>query len=75
MTLEGRARVVGDDVNTDYIISSSRKRKTIDPSELAAYLLEGVSPAFAASGHRHDSACLREPGERAISLEAFVHFA
>ena len=47
--MEGRTRVFGDDVNTDYIISSSRKRKTIDPSALAPYLLEGVSPAFAAS--------------------------
>jgi 3-isopropylmalate/(R)-2-methylmalate dehydratase small subunit len=47
--VNGRARVFGDDVNTDYIISSSRKRKTIDPSALAPYLLEGVSSAFAAS--------------------------
>ena len=45
----GQARVFGDDVNTDYIISSSRKRKTVDPDQLAPYLLEGVSPAFAAS--------------------------
>ena len=49
MTIQGRARVFGDDVNTDYIISSSRKRATIDPKELAPYLLEGVSPQFAAS--------------------------
>ena len=49
MTIHGRARVLGDDVNTDYIISSSRKRATIDPKQLAPYLLEGVSPAFAAS--------------------------
>jgi 3-isopropylmalate/(R)-2-methylmalate dehydratase small subunit len=49
MTIHGRARVLGDDVNTDYIISSSRKRGTIDPKQLAPYLLEGVSPEFAAS--------------------------
>ena len=49
VTIHGRARVLGDAVNTDYIISSSRKRATIDPKQLAPYLLEGVSPAFAAS--------------------------
>jgi 3-isopropylmalate/(R)-2-methylmalate dehydratase small subunit len=49
MTVHGRGRVLGDDVNTDYIISSSRKRATIDPRQLAPYLLEGISPAFAQS--------------------------
>lgn len=49
MTVQGRARVLGDDVNSDYIISSSRKRATIDPRQLAPYLLEGVSPEFTAS--------------------------
>jgi 3-isopropylmalate/(R)-2-methylmalate dehydratase small subunit len=49
MTLHGRARVFGDAVNTDYIISSARKRRTINPHELASYLLEGVSPGFASS--------------------------
>lgn len=49
MTIHGRARVVADDVNTDYIISSARKRATIDPRQLAPYLLEGVSTEFAAS--------------------------
>ena len=49
MTINTRARVFGDDVNTDYIISSSRKRQSINPTELAPYLLEGISPAFAAT--------------------------
>jgi 3-isopropylmalate/(R)-2-methylmalate dehydratase small subunit len=49
MTIHGRARVLGDNVNTDYIIASSRKRVTIDPKQLAPYLLEGVSPEFASS--------------------------
>jgi 3-isopropylmalate/(R)-2-methylmalate dehydratase small subunit len=46
--LEGRARVFGDDVNTDYIISSKRKRETIDETKLRAFIFEGIDPAFAA---------------------------
>lgn len=49
LSLRGRARVFGDDVNTDAIISSSRKRDSIDPQVLRQYLFEHVSKDFAGS--------------------------
>jgi 3-isopropylmalate/(R)-2-methylmalate dehydratase small subunit len=47
--MTGRARVFGDDINTDYIVTSRRKRESIDPQFLRHYIFEELDPAFASS--------------------------
>ena len=50
----GRAHRVGDDINTDHIISSSQKKETLDPHRLKEFLFEVLSPGFAADVEEGD---------------------
>ncbi len=52
--LEGRAVLLGDDVNTDYIIRSSRKKETLDPEVLRHFLFESIDPLLAGSIRQGD---------------------
>ena len=45
--VEGQARVVGDDINTDYIIASKYKSKIMDIAALVPHIMEDIRPGFA----------------------------
>lgn len=43
---QGQVRRLGDDINTDYIVPSHRKKETIDPQALRRFVFEDIDPGF-----------------------------
>lgn len=46
MTIRGFVHKLGDDINTDYIISGKYKFNTLDMKELAQHIFEDIEPNF-----------------------------
>ena len=49
MDLKGKVHKFGDDINTDYIMSSRHRTQTLDYTQLAKHLMEDIRPDFYAS--------------------------
>jgi 3-isopropylmalate/(R)-2-methylmalate dehydratase small subunit len=49
MDLKGKAHKFGDDINTDYIMSSRHRSQTLDYTQLAKHLMEDIRPGFYAN--------------------------
>ena len=49
MDLKGKAHKFGDDINTDYIMSSRHRTQTLDYTQLAKHLMEDIRPGFYAN--------------------------
>lgn len=45
----GKIKIVGDDINTDYIVPSRRKKETINPVILRQFMFEDIYPNFFSS--------------------------
>jgi 3-isopropylmalate/(R)-2-methylmalate dehydratase small subunit len=54
MEMKGKAHKFGDDVNTDYILSSRHRAQTLDYKQLAEHLMEDIRPGFYAQVNRGD---------------------
>ena len=72
--IKGLARVVGDDVNTDYIISSRRKRDAQDAASLVEFIFEDLpgTPAGTATCARPSAPADRiKPGDIIVAGRNF----
>ncbi len=54
MDLTGKAHKFGDDINTDYIMSSRHRSQTLDYVQLAKHLMEDIRPGFYANVEPRD---------------------
>lgn len=52
--LTGKAHKFGDNINTDYIMASRHRAKSLDYKELAQHLMEDIRPGFYKNFNRGD---------------------